>query len=185
MLYSVFRLSCNPHWSPLSTRRLRNIKSPSQYSRTGNWGFKRWKDSPRILNLGWGKGRIWTLVFQISPLCRSSSPSWWASLYFGPLSCTTLSLLDLQGSVTLLHHEPIRFFSLQWHNVSILFFYLFNFFNQKGGEKKDVESTDLSGGFLWERIVRSLSHNNIHFSFKFQKSCHPHGISSVRCPCKC
>lgn len=121
MLYSVFRLSFNPHWSPLSTLRLRNFKSPSQYSRRGNWGFKRWKDSPGILNLGWGKGRIWTLFFQISRLCWSSSPAWWASLYFGPLSCTTLSLLDLQGSATLLHHEPIRFFSLEWHNVSILF----------------------------------------------------------------
>lgn len=112
MLYSIFIISFNPHCNPLSTLRLRNIKPCPPYFRRGNWSFKRWSDTPCFLNLGWGKGRIWTPLFQLSLVCSSSSPSHCLSLSFGPLSCMAVLLLDLQGCGMFIQLEQITLFSL-------------------------------------------------------------------------
>lgn len=90
-----------------------------------------------------------------------------------PLSCTNLSWLELPGCGALIPHEPIWFFSLWWHSVSVFLCI------KREGRKSWFEITaNLQGGFLWEKAIRSWCHSNLHFSFHFQPSCHPHSACS-------
>lgn len=120
MLYPVFMASFNPHWRPLSALILRNIHSFPN-SRRGN----------RLWEVQWLTLYLKPAVMERQDL-NSCVPALTSVLAlftsvlptpsFGPLSCTNLSLLELPGCIALVLHEPIRFFSLRQHSVSVFLF---------------------------------------------------------------
>ena len=159
ILYSIFVASLNPHRSALCSLRLRNTHLSPSY-RWGHWGLERWSDSPRILSLGWWKGRL-CCHFCACPLNPCvAHPLFWPLTLHSSIAIRTTGW-DMQHSFHMSQSDCSLYDNTQC--ISLL--------KGKGGNShlNQLPISRFPWWFPLGKIVKSWCHNNFlsFFSFLF------------------